>query len=97
MAIDLAYVDGVLQIANLFLSIVAGMVAISLFKASKEDKLLAAWKPLIIVLILFAGEMVLGALWAFNIYRTPHLTHVGASVIMLLVIYALNKQLVISR
>lgn len=88
-----SYIDGMLQIAVVFLSVVAGIVAISLFKASHKQEHLNPWKPLIICLVLFAIEEVLGALEAFNIYTSAYLTHVIPSAILLILIYALFLQI----
>ena len=86
------YLEGILKIANIFLSVVAGIVAISLFKYSSKDKNLRSWHILIVVLILFAVQEILGALRAFQIYSTPHLTHVNPSIMLGLLIWALALQ-----
>ena len=91
------YVEGVLQIANVFLIIVAGLTAITLFKVSGAKKHLRAWRPLIIVLILFAVEEILGALRSFDIYSTPHLTHIVPSLMLGFLIYALTQQIIVSK
>lgn len=89
----LSFVDGMVQIADVFLAIVAGLVALSLFKASHKLEHLKPWKPLISCLILFMIEEVLGALAAFNIYESAFLTHIIPSAILLLLIYALILQI----
>jgi predicted membrane-bound dolichyl-phosphate-mannose-protein mannosyltransferase len=86
------YLEGILKIANLFLSVIAGIIAISLFKYSREDNNLKSWYILIVVLILFAVQEILGALRAFQIYSTPHLTHVNPSIMLGLLIWALALQ-----
>ncbi|MFC1728025.1 hypothetical protein ACFLZ7_01005 [Nanoarchaeota archaeon] len=90
------YFTGVLEIANVFLAIVAGLIAATLFEASKK-KQLASWRPLIIVLILFAVEEIVSALRSFDIWSTPYLTHIIPSFILGFLIWALIKQLEISR
>lgn len=90
------YVSGVLQIANVFLAIVAGLIAATLFEASKK-KQLSAWRPLIVVLILFAVVEIVGALRSFGIWSTPYLTHVIPSFILLFLIWALVRQINIAR
>ena len=91
------FVEGMLQIANVFLSIVAGIVAISMFHISHKKETLQAWKPLIIALVLFAVEEILGALRAFGIWETPHLTHIVPSFILALLIWSLTWQIYIAK
>lgn len=91
------YLEGMLKIANVFLSIVAGFIAISLFKASHQSKYLKPWKLLIIALVLFAVQEVLGALRAFDIYSTPHLTHIVPTAILGFLIYALILQIGLAK
>jgi len=87
------YLEGILKIANIFLSVVAGIIAISLFKYSSKDKNLKPWYILIVVLVLFAVQEILGALRAFEIFSTPHLTHVNPSIMLGLLIWALVLQI----
>jgi len=91
MAIE--FLEGILKIANVILSVVAGYIALSLFKDTGKRKELGAWKPLIIVLIFFAFQEILGALRAFNIYTSPFLTHIVPGVMLALLIYALAIQM----
>ena len=86
------YLEGILKIANLFLASVAGLIAVSLFRSSRKQKFLKPWYLLIVVLILFAVQEILGALRAFNIYSTPHLTHLNPSLMLGLLIWALVLQ-----
>lgn len=88
----IGYFEGILKIANLFLAFVAGLVAISLFKASSKKTYLKPWYLLIIALILFAVQEVLGALRAFGIYSTPHLTHIVPTLLLGVLIWALVLQ-----
>jgi len=90
MAID--FITGVLQIANFFLSIVAGLIAASLFEASKKKEL-RAWKPLTVALILFAFEEIFGGLRSFSIYSNAWITHVIPSAILAFLIYSLIVQI----
>jgi len=90
MAID--FVTGVLQIANVFLAIVAGLFAAGLFAISKE-KQLRPWQPLAIALFLFAVEEIFGGLRSFSIYSNPWITHVIPSFILAFLIWALILQL----
>ena len=93
----ITYFEGIIQIANVFLAVVAGFIAASMFKAARGRKELAAWKPLIIALILFAVEEVLGALVSFDIFKTPYLTHIVPSLIVGFLIWALVQQILISK
>ena len=88
---------GIAQLAAAFLSIIAGMIALSLFNVSKRNKHLKAWRYLIIALVLFAVEEVLGGLKTFGVYSTPHLTHIVPSFILIFLIAALIKQVSINK
>jgi len=79
------------------LSIIAGIIAISMFRATKRQKNLRSWRYMIIALVLFAIEEVIGALKTFGIYETPHLTHVIPFFILLFVIAAVVIQINITR
>ncbi len=87
------YISGVLQICVLFLSIIAGIIAVSLFKVSGKGKELESWRYLIVVLVLFALEMIVGALRSFDIFSTPYLTHIIPSFILVILIAALLKEI----
>ena len=88
---------GIAEIAAVFLSVVAGIMAISLFKISQKESILKAWKFMIIALVLFALEEILGALKTFGIYGTPHLTHIVPSFIMIFLIAALITQIQVNK
>jgi hypothetical protein len=88
---------GIAEIAAVFLSIVAGVMAVSLFKISHKESILNAWKFLIIALVLFALEEIFGALKSFGIYSTPHLTHIIPSFIMAFLIAALIAQINVNK
>jgi hypothetical protein len=89
----IGYIEGILKIANLFLSVVAGFIAISLFKATKKQDYLKPWYLLIIVLVLFAVQEVLGALRAFEIYSNPYITHIVPTIMLGLLIWTLILQI----
>jgi len=91
------YLEGILKIANLILSIVAGSIAISMIRVSSKRKKLNAWVLLIVALIFFAIQMVLGALRAFNIFESAYLTHIVPTVILIFLIVALIKQISIQK
>lgn len=85
---DIVKLEGILQIANVFLAIVAGIIALTLFKQAWKKESLKAWRPLIFGLVFFAVEEILGALRAFGIFSSPYLTHVVPSIILGLLITA---------
>ena len=88
-----SYIEGILKIANLFLALVAGGIALSMFSHAWKNKELRAWKALIIALVLFVVQQVLGALRAFGIYESSFLTHVNVSVLLAFLIWALALQI----
>lgn len=92
---DWAY--GISQLAAVFLSIIAGFIAISMFKVSSEHRHLRPWKFLIPSLVLFSVEEVLGALRTFDVWTTPHLTHVVPSFVLVFLIAALINQIQVNR
>lgn len=91
------YLEGLLKIANVFLSVVAGIIAITLFKVSEQKKNLKPWNYLIIVLVLFAVQMILGALRAFEIFESPYLTHIIPTIMLAFLIIALILQIQVQR
>lgn len=91
------WIYGIAQFSAGFLSVVAGIIALSMFKTAKEHKTLKSWRYLIIGLVLFAVEEVIGALKTFGIYETPHLTHVIPFFILLFVIAAVITQINITK
>ncbi|MBW2974325.1 hypothetical protein KY366_01275 [Candidatus Woesearchaeota archaeon] len=91
------YLEGLLKIANLILACIAGIIGISLINVSKIKKELNAWVFLIMALIFFAIQEILGALRAFLIFESPYLTHIIPTVILAFLIVALLKQLSIHK
>ncbi len=92
------FTEGVLQIAVVFLSVVAGALAVTMFKHSHKRKELRAWKPLIAALILFALEMIFGFMKAWNFMdRGNPITHIIPSFILGFVIWALVQQILIKK
>ena len=91
------WIYGIAQLAAAFLSIIAGVIALSMFRAARQQKILSAWKLIIIALVLFTIEEILGALKTFGVYSTPYLTHVVPSFILAFLIAALVKQKNINR
>jgi hypothetical protein len=91
------WIYGITEITNVFLCIIAGLLAVGLFSKASQKKYLGAWKYLLVALILFAMEGIFGALKVLGIWSTPWLTHVIPSFILLFLIAALNKQINITR
>lgn len=87
------YIYGTLQIANLFLAVVAGTMAATLFQISHQRSHLRPWKILVIGLILFSVLEIIGALRSFNIYTSAFLTHVITSAILACLIITLIMQI----
>ena len=90
------YLEGILKVSNLFLSVVAGIIAISLFKASGK-KGNRPWRMLIFALVFFALQEIFGALRAFNIFSSPYLTHIIPTIILIFIIAALLLQINIKK
>ncbi|MBW3004295.1 hypothetical protein KY328_01075 [Candidatus Woesearchaeota archaeon] len=91
------WIYGITQFSAGFLSVVAGIIALTMFKVARENKTLRSWRFLIIALVLFAVEEVIGALKTFGIYSTPHLTHVIPFFILLFVIAGVIAQIHITK
>ena len=91
------WIYGIATLAAVILSIVAGVIALTLFESARQRKYLAAWKPLLIALILFAAEELIGSLKVFGVWQYPGLTHVLPSFILIFLIAALIKQINIAR
>ncbi|MBI2137960.1 hypothetical protein HYU13_00065 [Candidatus Woesearchaeota archaeon] len=91
------YLEGVLKVGNLVLAIVAGYFAVSLIKVSHSRRELKPWVLLIFGLILFALQMILGALRAFQIFESPFLTHIVPSAILGFLIAALVMQINLNK
>jgi ABC-type transport system involved in cytochrome c biogenesis permease subunit len=93
----LELIEGVIKIANVFLALVAGFIALSLFKISHERKKLRPWKMLIIALVLLSLQEILGALRAFRIFESPFLTHIVPTAILAFLLSALILQIEIVK
>ncbi len=88
---------GIAQLAAVFLSIIAGIIALTMFKQSRQKKYLRSWTLLIIVLVLFAVVEAIGALREFGVYSIPWLRHVIPSLMLLILIMALIRQINITK
>ena len=91
------FIYGIAQFAAAFLSVVAGLIALSMFQISHKQKLLRAWKFLIIALVLFAVQEVIGALDAFGLYNYVWETHVLVSILLVFFMAALITQISINK
>ncbi|MBW2969576.1 hypothetical protein KY309_00570 [Candidatus Woesearchaeota archaeon] len=91
------WIYGISALTAVFLSIISGIIALSMLKEAKQRKYLAAWRPLIIALVLFAMEEIVGALKIFGIWDVPWLRHVIPSLILVFFIWALIIQINITR
>lgn len=90
--VDEYFINGILQLAGLFLAIAAGILAISLFKVSSKTQRLWSWKVLIAALVVFAIHKVFSALYAFNVLRTPYLGQLLPFAILALTFWAVIFQ-----
>jgi len=91
------WVYGIAVLTAVFLSIIAGFLALSLFKRTSERRYLRAWKPLLLALVLFTLLEVFGALKVFGVYPTVWVTHVLASLILVFLISALIVEISVTR
>ncbi len=91
------WVYGIATMTVVFLSLIAGGIAVGMFEMTAQRKYLAAWKPLLLALMLFALEEIVGSLKIFGVWSTPWLTHVIPSFILVFLIVALSQQINITR
>lgn len=90
------WIYGTAVLTALFLSFIAGFIAVTLFKSSGKRNL-GAWKYMIVALILFAFEEFFGSLKVFGIFHTAWITHVIPSFILVFLIAAIVKQINITK
>ncbi len=91
------WIYGISALTAVFLSIIAGIIALTMFKTAGQRKYLSAWTPLIIALLFFALTEIVGALKIFGIWDVPWLRQVIPSFILVFFIWALIKQIDITR
>ena len=91
------WIYGSCQIGSVVLSLVAGVIAISMIKQARRSRQLRAWPYLIWALVFFALEEVAGALKTFGFWSTPWLTHVIPSAILAFLIIALIIQIQVTK
>lgn len=87
MAVDPLFVQGVLKITNVFLSIVAAVLILWLFRVGKGDKRMKPWYFLFVALAIFAFGETMGTLDAFGfLYFRPFLPGIEVGVIVFFII-----------
>ena len=88
---------GISQLSAVFLAVVAGVIALSMFVIARRQPLLRGWKFMVWALVLFAAEEIVGALRTFGIYESPYMTHVIPSFVLAILIAGLINQININR
>ncbi|MBI4448524.1 hypothetical protein HY641_00665 [Candidatus Woesearchaeota archaeon] len=96
------WVYGSTQLAAVFLSVVAGVIALSLIHLAARQPLLRAWRYLVWALVLFTLEEIIGALRTFGVVPVLHteyawVSHVVPTFVLVFLIAALLNQLNINR
>lgn len=87
MAVDPLFVQGVLKIMDVFLSIVAAVLIVWLFRVAKGDKRIRPWHFLFAALVIFAFGEIMGTLDAFGfLYFRPFLPGIEVGVIIFFII-----------
>ena len=81
------------QIGSVVLSLIAGIIAITMLRQAHKRKQLRAWPYLLWSLVFFAIEELVGALKTFGIWSTPWLTHIIPGLILAFLIAALVIQI----
>ncbi|HII16656.1 TPA: hypothetical protein HA361_01960 [Candidatus Woesearchaeota archaeon] len=91
------YLEGVLKLAGLVLSVLAAILAVTLLRHSLRKRELWAWIFLIIALVLFMVQEILGFLRAFSMFESTYLTHINVTVILVCTIIAVAYQFKIAK
>jgi len=89
----LEFIEGILKIANVVLSLVAAVISIKLFGLIGKKERLQPWKAIVVALIFFIIQEILGILRAFNIFESSYLTNVVPAFILGALIWALILQI----
>ncbi len=96
--VEVLFYIGVLQLTVVFLAIAAGLISLTLFRVSHQNKELSAWKSLMVVVVLFALVEVVGFLDAFNIWREiNYMRHIIPSFVLIFLIIAIIKQIAVTK
>jgi len=90
---SIEFIEGIIKIANVVLSLVAAGIAVRLFHLIGSKEKMQPWKPVVIALIFFMVQEVLGALRAFGIFEIRYLTNVVPAFILAALIWALVLQI----
>ncbi|MBW3019281.1 hypothetical protein KY329_03800 [Candidatus Woesearchaeota archaeon] len=91
------WILGIAQLTVVLLSVIAGIIALSMFKQTGQAKYLRSWRPMIYALVFFAAVEIAGLLKNFNFYSNPWLTHVLVSFILVFLIAGLYRQINIAK
>jgi len=91
------WILGIAQFTVVVLSVIAGLLALSMFKRTGEKKYLRAWRPLIIGLVFFAAVEIAGLLRNFQLHSNPWITHVLVSFVLVFLIAGLYRQINITK
>ncbi len=89
------WVYGIAQLGAVVLALIAGAFTFALFQMSSRFGHLRAWKPLLIALLLFVVEEIIGALRTFGVHHNEWITHVIPSFILVFMMYSLIQQILI--
>ena len=92
------WIYGIAQFAASFLAIIAILISVSLFRSAWKIRILNAWKFMLIALVLFAFEEVMGGLKTFGIVTNlPFITHIIPTVILGFMIAGIVVQINVRR
>jgi predicted membrane-bound dolichyl-phosphate-mannose-protein mannosyltransferase len=91
------WILGIAQITVVLLSVIAGFLALSMFKRAGQKNYLKSWRPLIIALVFFAAVEIAGLLRNFQFHSNPWITHVLVSFILVFLIAGLYRQINITK
>ncbi|MBT3304151.1 hypothetical protein HN592_04700 [Candidatus Woesearchaeota archaeon] len=96
--VEVLFYIGVLQLTVVFLAIAAGLISLTLFRVSRKNPELVAWKSLMVVLVLFAIVEIVGVLDAFNIWREiNYMRHIIPSFVLIFMIIAIIQQIWVTK
>lgn len=90
----LEFLEGIIKIGIIILSVFAGMIGLNLLKDQTGQKDNLSWKILIVVVFLFIIQEFLGTLRAFGIWENPYITHIVPTFMLIMLIIALNLEII---
>ncbi len=88
---------GVAQLAAAFLAFFSALLSLWILGLVHARPTLKAWRFLLVAVVFFSAEEILGSLAVFGVYKTPYLTHIIPSIILGFLIAALVKQTEITK